>query len=117
MGLCPRAAMVALIVAFCLASAAASVAHEPTLQRFQREQAVALAQVLQTAEAAPRAEASVAACRLTIELLLDGNPQPVAGLIRVTNLDSGKALAFADEIHRDKNWYAVSPRTVLLVPR
>src|SRR5205809_7061741 len=76
-----------------------------------------MAQVLQTAEPAPRAAAQEASCRLTIELLLGAQPQAVAGLIRVTNLDSGKALSFSEEIHRDKNWYAVAPRTALLVPR
>jgi len=91
--------------------------HEPTAKRFERERVAALAYVLQTAEPGPRADGPEAACRLTIELLVDDGPQPVAGLIRVTNLDSGKAIAFADEIHRDKNWYVTAPRTTLLAPR
>jgi hypothetical protein len=91
--------------------------HEPTVQRFQRERAVALAQVAQRSEAAPRADAPEKPCRLTIELLVGEDPKPVAGLIRVTNLESGKEISFAEEIHRDKNWYAVSPSTTLLVPR
>src|SRR5438876_6058976 len=117
MELCCRAATLPLIVALLLIAVRTSLGHEPTWKRFQRERAVAVAQVLQASEQAPRAGAPEASCRLTIELLVDGGPQPVAGLVRVTNLDSGKALSFSEEIHRDKNWYAATPGTTLLAPR
>jgi hypothetical protein len=99
-----------------LSAVSISVAHEPTAQRFQQERAAALAQVLQKSETAPRPESRETSCRLTIELLVGEAPLPLAGLIRVTNLESGKALLFADEIHRDKNWHSVGPRAVLRVP-
>ena len=106
-----------LCMALLLTAASVSKGHEPTAKRFQRERAASLAYVLQTSEPAPLAHAQDAFCRLTIELLVDDWPQPTAGLIRVTNLSSGKPISFADEIHRDKNWYAAAPRTTLLVPR
>src|SRR5262249_38675612 len=43
--------------------------------------------------------------------------RPVAGLMRVTNLVTGKALAFSDEILRDRNWYALPAQATLVVPR
>jgi hypothetical protein len=117
MELCRQVAMPPLVVAVVLTAAAASSSHEPTVQRFQRERALALAQVAQSAEPAPRADAREPSCRLTIEMRLDDGLPPVAGLIRVTNLDSGKAISFADEILRDRNWYAIAPRPALNVPR
>jgi hypothetical protein len=112
-----QAAAAALILVLLLTGARTGSGHEPTAKRFERERAAALAYVLQTSEPGPRADAPAASCRLTIELVVDEGPQPVAGLIRVTNLESGKAIAFADEIHRDKNWYAAAPRATLLAPR
>jgi hypothetical protein len=91
--------------------------HEPTAQRFLRERALAQAVAQQAAELAPRGEQGDKSCRLTINLLLDNQPQPVAGLIRVTNLTTGKVLSFADEIHRDKNWYVVAPGATVAMPR
>lgn len=95
----------------------ATSAHEPTARRFQRERALALAQIAKTSEPAPPADANETSCRLTVELTFGESPQPVPGLIRVTNLESGKPLAFRDEILRDKHWYAIAPRAVLKVPR
>jgi hypothetical protein len=92
-------------------------AHETSLQRFLRQRAIALALAQQVAERAPRADAGEQPCRLTIELMLDRAPQPVAGLIRVTNLASGKVVSFSEEIHRDKNWFALAPKALLNVPR
>jgi hypothetical protein len=112
-----QAASLLLIAGILLTSVTASMGHEPTVKQFQRERAVALAQNVQTSEPAPRAGARESACRLTIELVVGADPQPVAGLIRVTNLDSGKALSFSDEILRDKNWYSISPRATLLLPQ
>jgi hypothetical protein len=106
-----------LVLMLVLPAARTSIGHEPTMQRFQRERALVVARVLQTAEPAPRAGAPEKSCRLTIELLVGEGREPAAGLIRVTNQGSGKALSFAEEIHRDKNWYAVAPRATLIVPQ
>jgi len=55
MGNCRRLVGASLVVAVCAALAGRSGGHEPTLPRFQRERALAVAQVLQAAEPAPRA--------------------------------------------------------------
>ena len=117
MDLSREAAFAPWCLVFLLIAARVGLGHEPTAKRFERQRAAALAYVQKTAEPAPRGDGQEAACRLTIELLADDEPQPVAGLIRVTNLETGKPISFADEIHRDKNWYAVAPRTTLLAPR
>ena len=111
------AAMPLLGLVFVLAIAGAGLGHDPTAPRFQRERAFALAQLLQNSERAPLGDAGATSCRLTIELIFGESPQPVAGLVRVTNLDSGKTISFPDEIHREKNWYTLSPRATLTVPR
>src|SRR5262245_59929689 len=108
MRLCRRMITVSLALAVSLTAARPTAAHEPTANRFQRERALAVAQVLKTSEQAPRAGGAADSCRLTMELRIGDNPAPVAGLIRIVNLDSGKPLAFSDEILRDKNWYVVA---------
>src|SRR5262245_43854986 len=90
-----------------LTVAHASVAHAPPAHRAQRERAVALALALQNSEPAPVKDAVADSCRLTIELVIPPAQQPVAGLVKVTNLGTGKEVAFSDEIHRDKNWYSL----------
>lgn len=117
MNTCRSAALLLLALIVHFATARAGVSHEPTAQRFERARALAVAKIRQAAEPAPQADSDTNVCRLTMELSVGNDPQVVAGLIRVTNLDSGKALSFAEEIHRDKNWYAIAPRAVLSVPR
>jgi hypothetical protein len=51
---------------------------------------------------------------VTIELRLDDSLPPAARMIRVTTLESGKAISLGDEIHRNSNWYAIAP-TVLAI--
>jgi hypothetical protein len=92
-----------------------SAGHDHTLKAFQRQRAMAVAAVRQQAEPAPRADAGEVSCRLTIELKM--GERAVAGLVRVTNLATGKPLSFGEEIHRDKSWYSMPPRVVLHVPR
>jgi len=91
--------------------------HEPTRKQFQRERAAALALAQQAAESAPRGGTGDKLCRLTIELRDEKTSRPLAGLVRVTNLATGKAISFSEEIHRDKNWFAISPPAILSVPQ
>jgi hypothetical protein len=95
----------------------ASPAHDHTKQQFERQRALAQAAAAVQAEAAPRGAAGEKSCRLTIELTLDDAPQAVAGLVRITNLATGKAIAFTDEIQREVNWHAVASPVTLVVPR
>jgi hypothetical protein len=102
-----------LLVLF--ASARPSSAHDHTAKAFQQARAVALVQAKAVSEPAPRAGAG--ACRLTIDVVVGDPPRSVPSLVRVTNLASGKAVALAEAIQREQNWYAVEPRSTLSVPR
>src|SRR5262245_4602818 len=114
---CRYAVFSALVMTAVISTAICGWGHDHTAKKFEREQAVALAARQATTEQAPRGEGREGVCRLTLDLLLDEAPQPVAGLVRITNLTSGKELSLADEIHRDKNWYAVAPHATLPLPR
>ena len=91
--------------------------HDHTKKQFERERALAALQAKAQSEPAPREAADENTCKLTIELTLDENPQPIAGLLRVTNLATGKAIAFSDEIAREANWFAVASPVSLVVPQ
>lgn len=94
----------------------AVVAHDHTKKQFEQQRAIALAQAKAQSEPAPE-PAAAETCRLTIELTFDNAPQPIAGLLRVTNLATGKAIVFADEIQREANWHAVAGPMALVLPR
>ena len=100
-----------------LAQALPAAAHDHTALKAQRDRAAALVAAAKLAQPAPQAGDGQKACQLTIELTLDDAPQPVAGLVRVTNVAAGKAISFPDEIHRELNWYALAPRTTLALPQ
>ncbi len=93
-----------------------AAAHEHTARDFQRAEALARARAALQAEPAPRGEKGEKFCRLTIALTMSTTKRPVAGLVRITNTATGKWLSFADEIHRDLNWYAIRSGTTLIVP-
>jgi hypothetical protein len=110
-----RAAAIAL--AFVLGLAHPGFAHDPTRQLSEIRRARAQAQERDRSEPAPSLAEGATSCRATVELRLDGSPAPIDGLVRVTNLATGKALTFPDQIQRPGNWYAISGRTILPVPR
>jgi hypothetical protein len=91
--------------------------HDHTKRQFEQQRALALAQAKAQSEPAPREAAGEKTCRLTLELTLDEAPQPIAGLVRITNLATGKAIAFDDEIQREMNWHAVASPATLVVPQ
>jgi hypothetical protein len=94
-----------------------AAAHDHTKKQFERQRALAIAQAKAQSEPAPREELGAKTCRLRIGLTLDDAPQPGAGLIRITNLATGKAIAFFDEIQREANWYAVGGSVTPVVPQ
>ncbi|HEX5104381.1 MAG TPA: CehA/McbA family metallohydrolase [Pirellulaceae bacterium] len=100
-----------------LVLAANATGHDHTKKQFELQRALAVAQAKAQSEPAPREDADEKTCRLTIELRLDDAPQPIAGLVRITNLATGKAIAFADEIQREANWCAVTSPATLVVPQ
>lgn len=108
-----------VVAASCLcfwAAARPTIAHEHTARRFQEARAIAAAATAQQAEPAPRVGTGERFCRLTIELTLVGAEPPLAGLVRVTNLVTGKWLSFEDHIARDSNWYVIRNGATLVVP-
>lgn len=92
------------------------LAHEHTAHRFHQQQLAAAAQAAHLGEPAPDPREGVQVCRLKLELVtVDGRPAPAA-LVRITNLATGKALSFPDEIHRGLNWHAIENGATLPVP-
>ncbi|MCI0357787.1 MAG: CehA/McbA family metallohydrolase [Planctomycetaceae bacterium] len=95
----------------------ASVAHDHTRQAFARQRAVAQLQAQQQSEPAPRAAAGEKSCRLMLELTVGDVGKPVAGLVRITNRETGKPLLLGGEIQRDALWHAVGPGVVIELPQ
>jgi hypothetical protein len=71
------------------------------------------------AAAQPKTEVSVEAsrCQLTINLVDDFSQESVAGLVRVTHLDSGQAIEVPGYFRRARQWYAVPGKVTVRVPR
>ncbi|MFV1965737.1 MAG: CehA/McbA family metallohydrolase [Pirellulaceae bacterium] len=107
-GLC----MVALLGVVCRTA----VAHDDSLHAFQRERALAQAKADALAENSGQAE-DPHSCRVTVELVDDFTQESLPGLVRVTNLQSGKAVKLAGRIHRALNWYSLPKSTTLHLPR
>jgi hypothetical protein len=105
---------IAFVFLCVLTAVSRAYAHDHTLAKFQRQRAEARAAQQQQTEPAPPRNAETA-CRLTVELLVDGRLS--AGLLRVTNIDSGKAISLSGEIHRELNWYAVESGATVTVPQ
>jgi hypothetical protein len=112
-----RLVVLALGVCVIATRVSTALAHDHTRKAFQQQRALAVAKALALAEPAPNGEAGGKTCRLTIELVPDDKGRPGPGVIRVTNLTSGKALTFSDEIAREMNWHSVAGPVTLVVPR
>ena len=97
-----------------LAVAAGLLAHDHTAHLFVKAQAAQQAVQKQQAEPAPAAD-DKNAVQVTLTLELD--KRSVGGLVRITNLASGKPLSFRDEIHRAEQWYTLPAGATLSVPR
>ena len=54
---------------------------------------------------------------LTIELLDADTKEQLAGMVRVTNLETGKAVKLPEQIHRALNWYSLLPQETVVVPK
>ena len=91
-------------------------AHDQSRLAFVRALALAQAKADALAEDPEQAGQATGMCNLTIEIE-DDFSTPMPGLIRLTNLVSGKALKLKGEIHRALNWYAVEQTLTLKVPR
>jgi len=96
---------------------AGTTAHEYTRSAYLKTLRLAQVQAQLEAERAPTPDQAESACRLTIELRIDSQPNPMAGLIRITDLATGKPLSFSTLISRANHWYVISGRTPLLLPK
>jgi hypothetical protein len=92
-------------------------AHEDSAHDHERTRAVALAKATALAEDPTQVDVERATCQMTIQLLDAGTGQPLGGLVRITNLETGKAIKLTDEIHRELNWYALADQTTVNVPQ
>ena len=104
------------ILLFCGLCRTAS-AHDHTAHAFQRSLVVAQAATDASSETVDQEETAANTCQLTIALVDDFTQKPVAGLVRVTNLDTGKAVKLAGHFHRARNWYALAGKTTVRAPR
>lgn len=100
-------------VLICIATAGS--AHEPTLTRFLQRLATTQLQNSSEAETVDRDPAR--SCQLSLNLVDDWSREPTPALVRITNLESGKPVALADEIDRGEHWYALPGRPTVRVPR
>ncbi|MEO2048523.1 MAG: CehA/McbA family metallohydrolase [Pirellulales bacterium] len=91
--------------------------HEHSLSQHKLTRLIALAQAARLAEDQQQVAQDRPNCRLSIDLIDAQTKQPIAGMVRITHLDSGKALHWDHEIHRSQNWYALPACTTLKVPR
>jgi hypothetical protein len=91
--------------------------HDHSAHRSDRARSVALAKAAASAEVPASADQEGATCQLTIDLIDATTQNSLAGLVRITDLESGKFVQLPSEIHRDLNWYALSPQTTVRLPR
>ncbi len=92
-------------------------AHDHTAQEFHRTLVAFEAALEASSETVNPEEAAANTCQLTIALVDDFTQKPIAGLVRVTNLDTGKAVKLAGHFHRARNWYALAGKSTVRVPR
>ena len=89
--------------------------HDHTRLVAQRARAPALAKARGLVEL-PKEADQQATCRLTINLVDAETKASTAGLVRITNLASGKAVSLSGEIHRALNWYSLEKNSQITVP-
>ena len=88
-------------------------AHEHSLHKFKESRRAAAARAeIHAAECKDQPT-----CQLTIDLVDGQTKESIAGLVRIINLDSGKALKLSGQFHRNLNWYALAKKTTLTVPQ
>ncbi|HLV00132.1 MAG TPA: hypothetical protein VKZ59_02625, partial [Acidobacteriota bacterium] len=88
--------------------------HEHTLHQSTEAARAARARLAAQAEAPGEATGSV--CHLTINLQDAESGQILPGLVRATNLDSGKFILLTEGVQRESFWYAVSEGAEVSVP-
>jgi hypothetical protein len=92
-----------------------AMGHEQTRAQFEANRQVALAQARENSEKV--VDSTGASARLTVDLWDKQSGKRTAGLVQVTNVDTGKAVELEDQIHRELNWFSVPTKVELKVPR
>ncbi len=92
-------------------------AHEHSLHKFNESRRAALARAGHLTGAQAGECKDQPTCQLTIDLIDGSTKESIAGLIRIINLDSGKALKLSGQFHRNMNWYALAKKVTLTVPQ
>jgi hypothetical protein len=100
----------------CCCLSATIDAHEETADAFGRSLVVAQAAPDAASQPVDRASTAEATCQLTIALLDDFTRKPLPGLVRITSLDTGQAVALEGQFHRGRGWYALAGKTTVRVP-
>jgi len=90
--------------------------HEKSKSSFLRQRAIALAKADALAEDREDS-AKHGLCELTIELVDAKTKAAIPGAVRITNLESDKAVNLSGEIHRALNWYSLEEGATVKVPR
>ncbi len=57
------------------------------------------------------------AATLKLKLIDSADDSPIPALVRITNVDDGKAIRLPNEIHRAANWFSLDAETNLRLPR
>jgi hypothetical protein len=96
---------------------ASAAAHDHTLPAFQKARQLAQARAAAAAEDPAETPTDRAMCQLTIDLIDAETKTPLAGLVRMTNVDSGKAVLLPELVKREMNWYAMPAQSSVAVPR
>jgi len=91
-------------------------AHDAASLLKRRQLVLAQRTAEERAEDARLAAEKSGACALSV-VLLDDADQPVPGLVRLTNLASGKELKLTGEFHRANNWYSLAEQATVQVPQ
>ena len=89
---------------------APSAGHDHSLPNFKSARRIAFARAVGQREDPSQIADGRLTCQLTVDLVDGHDGRSLAGLVRITNLESGKTIHLSGEIHRDLNWFALSPR-------
>lgn len=61
-------------------------------------------------------DAAKGTCQVTIDLVDDFSGDSLPGIVRVSNLDTGRAIQLEEGFHRAESWYSLPPSTSLRLP-
>ena len=94
-----------------------SESHEKSRKSFLRQRLVAQAKAAALAEDPADAAKEKGWCELTIDLVDAKSETSLAGIVRITNRETGKALQLSGEIHRALNWFTLAKQATVKVPQ